>query len=129
MDFPAIMEPDVHSFVGSKLGWIGLPENARTSEGQFEYQKMWPKSSLKRLEVCLEKFEAAKKRAGVPDRTSELSSKEKDGSLVDDDGEKTPTTTEDVEGIEDTDAFEIKFKETERALQERLAKLSLKLEN
>ena len=129
LDFPGIMEPDVHSFVGSKLGWIDLPKDARTSKGHYDYHKMWPKSSLKRLEVCVEKYEAAKKSVGPQETKSETVLREKDESQVDGDGEKTPTATGDVDDAEDEEAFEKRFKETELALQERLAKLSLKLED
>lgn len=128
LDFPGIMEPDVHSFVGSKLGWIDLPAGARTSKGHYDYQTMWPKSSLKRLEVCLERFEAAKKAAASRVKGLEEALREKDDSPVEGDGEKTPTAAGDTEEGEDDEAFERRFRDTERALQERLAKLSLKLE-
>ena len=55
--------------------------------------------------------------------------REKDESPTDGDGEKTPTATGDAEDGEDDEAFERRFSETEKALQERLAKLSLKLES
>lgn len=130
LDFPGIMEPDVHSFVGSKLGWIDLPKDAKTAKGHYDYQKMWPKSSLRRLEICLDRFEEAKRSVmaqGVRAEEKPEAVREKDESPVDGDGEKTPTATEDVEDAEDDEAFEKRFRETERALQERLAKLSLKL--
>jgi hypothetical protein len=134
LDWPGIMEPDVHSFVGSKLGWVQLPSDAKTSKGHYDYKQMWPKSSLKRLEICLERFEAAKKATGgnKPEdqqaKQAELVIREKDESSVDGDGDKTPTAIGDGEDGEDDEAFEERFRETERALQERLAKLSLKLE-
>jgi hypothetical protein len=134
LDFPGIMEPDMHSFVGSKLGWIELPKDAKTSKGHYDYKQMWPKSSLKRLEICLERFAAAQKAtAGVKAEDQQAKQlepviREKDDSPVDGDGDKTPTATGDAEDGEDDEAFEERFRETERALQERLAKLSLKLE-
>ncbi|KAF9692887.1 hypothetical protein EKO04_009329 [Ascochyta lentis] len=128
LDFPSIMEPDAHSFVGSKLGWVVLPEDAKTSKGHYNYKELWPKSSLKRLEVCLERFETAKK--GVASEAKEsVVEKDKDDGPVDGDGEKTPTATGDADDAEDDEAFEKRFRETERALQERLAKLSLKLDD
>lgn len=30
LDFPSLMEPDLHSFTESKLEWVGLPEGAST---------------------------------------------------------------------------------------------------
>jgi len=135
LDFPGIMEPDVHSFVGSKLGWIELPKDAKASKGHYDYKQMWPKSSLKRLEICLERFEAAKK-ATTGSKAADQQTKrvepavgEKDESPVEGDGDKTPTATGAAEDGEDDEAFEERFRETERALQERLAKLSLKLES
>jgi hypothetical protein len=140
LDFPGIMEPDVHSFVGSKLGWVGLPPGAKTAVGHYEYEALWPKSSLRRLEACLERFEERKR--GVIGEKEKEKEKEKEGEVKvvdaetreespvdgDADGEKTPTATGDVdEGGEDDEAFEKRFRETEKALQERLAKLSLKL--
>jgi hypothetical protein len=127
------MEPDVHSFVDSKLGWIGLPSNAKTVKGHYDHEKMWPKSSLKRLEICLARFEKAKKNVAAQVTKAQEqgleSIRDKDESPVDGDGEKTPTATGDVDDGEDDEAFERRFKETEKALQERLAKLSLKLED
>ncbi|KAH6625495.1 Mss4-like protein [Boeremia exigua] len=132
LDFPGIMEPDAHSFVGSKLGWISLPSGARATKGQFDYKKEWPKSSLKRLEVCLERFEAAKKALAAQGQKPEAKSESALDAVVDAgvdvDGDKTPTATADTDEGEDDAAFEERFRETERALQERLAKLTLKLE-
>lgn len=128
LDFPGIMEPDIHMFVGSKLGWLDLPKNAKTSQKGFDYKTAWPKSSLKRLDLCLERFEAAKKALASKDRKAEEVAREKDEGHVDGDGDKTPTATGDADDGEDEEAFEKRFKEAERALQERLAKLTLKLE-
>ncbi|KAJ8112825.1 hypothetical protein OPT61_g4903 [Boeremia exigua] len=128
LDFPGIMEPDIHIFIGSKLAWFELPKDAKTSKRDYDINTVWPKSSLKRLEVCLERFEAAKKAAAAQEKKNELA-REKNGSPVDGDGEKTPTATGDADDGEDDEAFEQRFKETERVLQERLAKLSLKLDS
>ena len=131
LDFPGIMEPDVHSFADSKLGWINLPPDAKTVKGHYDHEKMWPKSSLKRLEICLARFEEAKKNVAARVTKAQeqglKSIRDKDESPVDGDGEKTPTATGDVDDGEDDEAFERRFRETEKALQERLAKLSLKL--
>lgn len=131
LDYPDIMEPDMHSFIGSKLGWLELPKDAKTSKGYYDYKQMWPKSSLKRLDICLERFEAAKKAAAekkLGEAPAELVIREKNESPVEGDGDKTPTATGEAEEGEDDEAFEERFRNTERALQERLAKLSLKLE-
>lgn len=123
----------MHSFVGNKLGWIILPKDARTSQAHYDHNEMWPKSSLKRLEVCLDRFETAKKSITPQERKAEEQRvtgliNDKDESPGDGDGDKTPTATGDSEDDEDDEAFDQRFRETERALQERLAKLSMKLE-
>ena len=133
LDLPGIMEPDAHFFVGNKLGWIDLPKDARTSRACVDHNETWPKSSLKRLEICLDRFEAAKKsiaRQGenIEEQKVTATTSDKDESPRDGDGEKTPTALENGEDGEDDETFDLRFRETERALQERLAKLSMKLE-
>jgi hypothetical protein len=107
------MEPDMHSFVESKLDWIRLPEGARSVEKDFEQREAWPESSLRRLDACLERWQ------------KKMSAREGEAG----DGEKTPTANGEggIEG-EDDEAFEKRVRETERALQERLEKLRRKLE-
>lgn len=132
LDFPGIMEPDLHSFVGSKLGWFELPKDAKSTKGHFNYKEVWPKSSLQRLELCLERFEAAVKATAAKtsgEEQVELVIREKNESPIDGDGDKTPTATGDAEDVEDDEAFEERVNGAERVLQERLAKLSLKLES
>jgi hypothetical protein len=113
LDFPSLMEPDVHAFIESKVEWIRLPEGAKVAKGRYDHRKMWPESSLRRMEICLERWAAQH-----PDEAKKIIE-------VEADGEKTPTAT-DVG--EDDEAFEKRFKETEKALQERLEMLSRKLE-
>jgi hypothetical protein len=118
LDYPGLMEPDVHTFVESKLDWIVLPPGARSVSGKIDYRKIWPENSLKRLDIALARW--AKKAAAVA----------KSGEGEAGDGEKTPTASGDVvDGGEDDEAFEKRFRETERALQERLEKLRKKLED
>lgn len=105
LDFPGLMEPDVHSHVESKVDWIILPPGARTVPKHYNYRDMWPKSSLKRLDACLAAIAVRKLEGG--------------------DGEKTPTASE---FAEDDEAFEKRFRATEKALQERLERLRRKLE-
>lgn len=137
LDFPSLMEPDVHIFVESKLDWVVLPEGAKTMKKEYELKESWPKSSLKRLDLCLQRTEEMKKAkeaaaaaATVLGRgTGDVAGQEVDAEEAGGEGEKTPTAVEpgDQE-IEDDEAFETRFRETEKALQERLEKLSLKLE-
>jgi hypothetical protein len=129
LDFASLMEPDCHIFVDSKLDWIRLPDDAKTMPQDYDLKKLWPKSSLKRLETCME-------RAGVMrERTlaalKEMKEKAADGEERETEeasaeGDKTPTAVE--VGGEDDEAFEKRFRETEKVLQERLEKLSIKLE-
>jgi hypothetical protein len=128
LDFPSLMEPDVHAFVESKVEWLRLPEGARTTKGQFKQKSMWPESSLRRLDICLERWAKRAKDAELA-----KDGMRKDGVVDGDgpggDGEKTPTAGEFVDGEgEDDDAFEKRFRETERGLQERLEVLRRKLE-
>lgn len=134
LDFPSLMEPDLHIFVDSKLDWMRLPEGAKTTPKDYDLREYWPKSSLKRLDFCLAKMEEAKKKreaalATIAEQAAgNASGIQDDAEEVSAEGEKTPTAVEpgDAE-LEDDEAFEKRFKETERALQERLEKLSLKL--
>jgi hypothetical protein len=128
LDYPSLMQPDAHIFVESKLDWVKLPEGAKTAEKGIDMKSTWPESSLKRLEVCLQRAEEVKKRriAAMKEGKDVASSGEEnlaaEGSM---EGDKTPTAGE--FGAEDDEAFEKRFKETEQALQLRLEKLSLKL--
>lgn len=137
LDFPSLMEPDLHTFVESKVDWVRLPEGAKATPRGYDYREVWPKSSLKRLEVAMarvaqatkekqEKLAAvlAEQRQDNTGGTDEINVEETGGE-----GEKTPTAVEfEDNDVEDDEAFEKRFKETEKALQSRLEKLSLKLE-
>ncbi|OAL44512.1 hypothetical protein IQ07DRAFT_592196 [Pyrenochaeta sp. DS3sAY3a] len=136
LDFPSLMEPDVHSFVESKLDWLILPPGARTTPRGFNSRELWPKSSLKRLEICERRFADVIKRGQAAAQarkqaaaSAAAAADDGEGDEASGEGEKTPTAVEfgDREG-EDDEAFEKRFRETERALQERLEKLTLKLE-
>ncbi|KAF1831416.1 hypothetical protein BDW02DRAFT_55537 [Decorospora gaudefroyi] len=128
LDFPSLMEPDAHVFVESKLDWMVLPPGAKTVEKGCDRMRLWPKSSLARYEVCMKRAEEAKRKKGQGDEKSDRSERgedaEEEGGV---EGDKTPTAAGELAG-EDDEAFEKRFKETEKALQERLEKLSIKLE-
>lgn len=129
LDFPSLMEPDAHIFVESKLDWVRLPEEAKTFEKGGVIKGLWPKSSLKRLELCEQRAEEVKKRRIAASREWNKASKTKEGGSTEEgsgEGDKTPTALE--FGEEDDESFEKRFKETEKALQERLEKLTLKLD-
>jgi hypothetical protein len=124
LDFPSLMEPDVHCFVESKLDWIRLPEGAKSTPKGFRKEEHWPKSSLKRFELCMQRAEEIKKRkiAAIKLRGNG----EEGDAEISAEGEKTPTALE--FGGEDDEAMEKRCQEMENSLQERLEKLSLKLE-
>jgi len=116
LDWPSLMEPDVHAFVESKVEWVRLPEGARAVRGVYQPGKMWPESSLRRLEVCLERWAREHPKVG-----RECEDEGRSGR----DGEKTPTGTVEEE---DDEAFEKRFRETERGFRERLERVERKLE-
>ncbi|KAF1934662.1 hypothetical protein EJ02DRAFT_296307, partial [Clathrospora elynae] len=102
LDFPGLMEPDVHAFVKSRVAWVGLPDGARKVKGGFDFRDVWPRASLRRLDKCLGEGR------GEEDKVE---------------GEKTPTAGE----VEDDEAFERRAGEIERVLAERLVRLGKKL--
>ncbi|KAI4660204.1 uncharacterized protein J4E79_006009 [Alternaria viburni] len=135
LDFPSLMEPDIHIHVESKLDWVTLPEGAKTAQRGHDYKTSWPKSSLKRLDICLKRAEEVKKRRAAAMRGSAHGTSEDeettDGNVAVEgsgEGDKTPTAG-DLGGDEDDEAEEQRFRETEKALLERLERLSLKLQN
>ncbi|KAF2643877.1 DUF636-domain-containing protein [Massarina eburnea CBS 473.64] len=118
LDHPELMEPDVHSFIESKIPWVGIPDGARTCEGPFDFREYWPKASLKRFDDAVKKYDEEKKEKGDVEET-----------------DKTPTAQspdekeEQEDDVDDDDEeFERKARETELALLERLEKLTLKLD-
>jgi hypothetical protein len=128
LDTPNLLEPDWHAFITSKLNWVTLPPDARTSTGHYDMKTAWPKDSLRRFMACLEEWN----EKGL-DAEKDVEKKEAyDGSEGEGEGEgegeKTPTGDEGVSEDEESDeAFEERFRETERKLTERLEMLSLKL--
>ncbi|KAH7380207.1 Mss4-like protein [Phaeosphaeria sp. MPI-PUGE-AT-0046c] len=132
LDYPSLMEPDVHSFVESRLEWVRLPEGATTTVRGFEHRKLWPEASLRRLDSALARWAqdaAALTAAAAVAKGGVIAAEEGRGGedVSGGDGEKTPTAGEFGAEGEDDEAFEKRFRETERALQERLEKLSEKL--
>ncbi|KAF2730746.1 hypothetical protein EJ04DRAFT_444428 [Polyplosphaeria fusca] len=107
LDLPSLMEPDIHCFIASKVTWVKLPKHAKTMDGPLDVSKAWPQASLERLERCMAECELGR-----------------------DGGDKTPTAQSpeaDDDDDDNDDEFEHKYAEAERALQERLEKLTLKL--
>ncbi|KAF1967873.1 hypothetical protein BU23DRAFT_592425 [Bimuria novae-zelandiae CBS 107.79] len=122
LDLPEIMAPDLHSFIESKVSWIILPEGTKTCKGQFDYKEHWPRSSLKRLDAAFQRAKA-RQQAAKAAISAQDSEEEKEA-------DKTPTaqTPDEKDAVvEDDEEFERRFRETEIALQQRLEKLTLRL--
>ena len=61
LDDPSAVTPDVHIYTRSKLPWVALPDNTPAFDGYYDTRKLWPASSLDRLDAILA---LRKKRAG-----------------------------------------------------------------
>ena len=48
LDNAAVLTPDVHIYVRSKLPWVKLPEGAPAFEAYYDSKKVWPAASLER---------------------------------------------------------------------------------
>lgn len=140
LDLPGLMEPDLHIYIESKVDWLVLKEGTRAIKGDMNRAKEWPKSSLMRLEKCMKRWEEKTEREEEARKQKEEGGAR--GNVDESESgveEKTPTNgspepevQEDEEGDEDVevdDELERKYEEMEKALQERLEKLSLKLSN
>jgi hypothetical protein len=53
LDDPRGVEPDVHIFTRSKVGWVTLPESAPAFDVYYDTRALWPSDSLERLDVIL----------------------------------------------------------------------------
>jgi hypothetical protein len=57
LDEPRGIEPDVHIFTKSKVGWVTLPESVPAFDVFYDAKALWPAESL-------ERYRAATARAG-----------------------------------------------------------------
>ena len=53
LDQPGSIEPDVHIFTRSKLGWVAIPESVPAFEVYYDTKSLWPAASLERLEAVM----------------------------------------------------------------------------
>ncbi|KAF2662175.1 hypothetical protein K491DRAFT_282161 [Lophiostoma macrostomum CBS 122681] len=145
LDMPGLMEPDIHIYVDAKVRWVVLPEGAKTVPRDMDERVHWPKSSLLRLKRGMERWEkkkalteaeAEKKKAEQSVNAEKGKEVEKDADpSLDDEADKTPTNGSpepELEGEEDDEEEDFeeyvkKADEMERALQQRLEQLTLKL--
>ena len=51
LDDPTAIEPDVHIYTRSKVGWVALPESAPAFEVYYDSKALWPAASLERLQA------------------------------------------------------------------------------
>jgi hypothetical protein len=48
LDQPAVVMPDVHIYVRSRLPWVSLPAGVPAFEAYYDARKLWPAASLER---------------------------------------------------------------------------------
>ena len=53
LDEPRGVEPDVHIFTRSKVGWVRLPESVPAVDVFYDRDELWPPESLARLESVI----------------------------------------------------------------------------
>jgi hypothetical protein len=53
LDDPREIEPDVHIFKRSKVGWVTLPPEAQAFAVYYDTEKQWPPDSLLRLQTAV----------------------------------------------------------------------------
>ena len=52
LDDPTSVAPDVHIYTRSKLPWVELPEDVPSFAVYYDTKKLWPATSLGRLEAA-----------------------------------------------------------------------------
>jgi hypothetical protein len=53
LDEPSAVTPDVHIYTRSKVPWVALPDDTPAFEAYYDTRKLWPASSLERLDAIL----------------------------------------------------------------------------
>jgi len=48
LDHPAVLAPDVHIYVRSKLPWVQLPPGVAAFEAYYDARSVWPQAALER---------------------------------------------------------------------------------
>ena len=51
LDDPSSISPDVHIYTRSKLPWVTLPDSVSAFSTYYDPQKLWPATSLERIEA------------------------------------------------------------------------------
>jgi len=55
LDDPGALKPDAHIFTRWKVKWLKLPKGTPSFRDYYETSKLWPATSLKRLNAALGK--------------------------------------------------------------------------
>jgi len=53
LDDPNGIEPDVHIYTKSKVGWVTIPESVPAFEDYYKTRELWPPASLERLDAII----------------------------------------------------------------------------
>jgi hypothetical protein len=53
LDDPRGVEPDVHIYTRSKVGWVTLPESAPAFEEFYDPKALWPTATLERYRAAV----------------------------------------------------------------------------
>ena len=53
LDDPSQVEPDVHIYTRSKVGWVALPDGVPAFDVYYDSKQIWPPESLQRLAAVL----------------------------------------------------------------------------
>jgi hypothetical protein len=58
LDKPGAVEPDVHIYTRWKASWLKLPKRTPAFRDYYNTRKLWPKTSLQRLNAALGRTES-----------------------------------------------------------------------
>ena len=53
LDDPSQVEPDVHIYTRSKVGWVTLPDSVPAFDVYYDSKELWPHASLERLKAAM----------------------------------------------------------------------------
>jgi len=53
LDDPSGVEPDVHIYTRSKVGWVTIPDSVPAFEEYYKTRELWPAASLERLDAII----------------------------------------------------------------------------
>ena len=53
LDDPSRIEPDVHVYTRSKVGWVTIPQSVPAFEDYYKTRELWPPASLERLDSII----------------------------------------------------------------------------